>query len=235
MKFYVKRIPVFNDELQHHGIDGQKWGVRNGPPYPLDRNSKSESGDTKRFSKSEQRSNRKKQINDVEKFIVMTPDDGHPSFDTNREIFNKIKSDDPYIHAVTNTKEYKDYINSSYNYHEYMYNAVFSNQKAKDAVYDKYEGVMDGYIAEVLNSDKKADQLRRKMYQTRRVLRDKSEELAVEYMGSKNEDDYRHSNASRGGFKLPASPSLMTEFADYDSGYNKRSWSKDMSAWNKLD
>ena len=23
--------------LKHHGIDGQKWGVRNGPPYPLDR------------------------------------------------------------------------------------------------------------------------------------------------------------------------------------------------------
>lgn len=25
-----------SDELWHHGIDGQKWGVRNGPPYPLD-------------------------------------------------------------------------------------------------------------------------------------------------------------------------------------------------------
>lgn len=24
------------DELYHHGIKGQKWGVRNGPPYPLD-------------------------------------------------------------------------------------------------------------------------------------------------------------------------------------------------------
>ena len=22
-------------ELYHHGIKGQKWGVRNGPPYPL--------------------------------------------------------------------------------------------------------------------------------------------------------------------------------------------------------
>ena len=26
---------TFKDELSHHGIDGQKWGVRNGPPYPL--------------------------------------------------------------------------------------------------------------------------------------------------------------------------------------------------------
>lgn len=27
--------------LQHHGIKGQKWGVRNGPPYPLDQKNKS--------------------------------------------------------------------------------------------------------------------------------------------------------------------------------------------------
>lgn len=26
-------------ELYHHGIPGQKWGVRNGPPYPLDERS----------------------------------------------------------------------------------------------------------------------------------------------------------------------------------------------------
>ena len=24
------------DSLSHHGIKGQKWGVKNGPPYPLD-------------------------------------------------------------------------------------------------------------------------------------------------------------------------------------------------------
>ena len=29
-------------ELQHHGIAGQKWGIRNGPPYPLDRKSTGE-------------------------------------------------------------------------------------------------------------------------------------------------------------------------------------------------
>lgn len=32
-------IPTGSPEeiLKHYGIDGQKWGVRNGPPYPLDR------------------------------------------------------------------------------------------------------------------------------------------------------------------------------------------------------
>ena len=31
----VRRLP--ESELTHHGIKGQKWGVQNGPPYPLDR------------------------------------------------------------------------------------------------------------------------------------------------------------------------------------------------------
>ena len=36
---------ISNDTLQHHGIKGQKWGVRNGPPYPLKR-IKNANGDT---------------------------------------------------------------------------------------------------------------------------------------------------------------------------------------------
>ncbi len=26
---------MMNNELYHHGVEGQKWGVKNGPPYPL--------------------------------------------------------------------------------------------------------------------------------------------------------------------------------------------------------
>ena len=26
-----------NNELRHYGVRGQKWGIRNGPPYPIDR------------------------------------------------------------------------------------------------------------------------------------------------------------------------------------------------------
>lgn len=36
--------------LQHHGIKGQKWGVVNGPPYPLDDNDKSASEKRKGLS-----------------------------------------------------------------------------------------------------------------------------------------------------------------------------------------
>lgn len=31
--------PTKND-IYHHGVQGQKWGIRNGPPYPLKRKTK---------------------------------------------------------------------------------------------------------------------------------------------------------------------------------------------------
>ena len=48
---------TFKDELSHHGIDGQKWGVRNGPPYPLDKSDYSNS--EKRALKKTQNKNYK--------------------------------------------------------------------------------------------------------------------------------------------------------------------------------
>lgn len=33
-----------SSELYHHGVDGQKWGQRHGPPYPLDTKAKRAAG-----------------------------------------------------------------------------------------------------------------------------------------------------------------------------------------------
>ena len=34
---FAKIKEALNNDLSHHGIKGQKWGVRNGPPYPIKR------------------------------------------------------------------------------------------------------------------------------------------------------------------------------------------------------
>lgn len=39
MQYY--RVVYTGSFLAHHGIAGQKWGVKNGPPYPLERQRKS--------------------------------------------------------------------------------------------------------------------------------------------------------------------------------------------------
>lgn len=46
MPIFGKRVPYVprhmrgieedrDTDIYHHGIEGMKWGVRNGPPYPL--------------------------------------------------------------------------------------------------------------------------------------------------------------------------------------------------------
>ena len=58
-----------SDELSHHGIKGQKWGVKNGPPYPLDYEDHS-SAEKRKNSKSviggEPEANKKKRSIDKE-------------------------------------------------------------------------------------------------------------------------------------------------------------------------
>lgn len=43
---------TYDDELSHHGIAGQKWGHRNGPPYPLDASAHSKAEKDAMASKS---------------------------------------------------------------------------------------------------------------------------------------------------------------------------------------
>ena len=46
------------DELMHHGVKGQHWGVQNGPPYPLD--SSISTGKSLRDLEKQQKSNAKR-------------------------------------------------------------------------------------------------------------------------------------------------------------------------------
>lgn len=53
-------------ELWHHGVKGQKWGVRNGPPYPLDENSKSPGHASERDIAKQKSSSLRKGIRNLE-------------------------------------------------------------------------------------------------------------------------------------------------------------------------
>lgn len=55
------------DYLEHHGIEGQKWGKRNGPPYPLDYNDhsaaekkKNPKGKLDKYSRKEEKIERRR-------------------------------------------------------------------------------------------------------------------------------------------------------------------------------
>lgn len=47
-------------ELQHHGVEGQKWGVKNGPPYPLERTAKNARSYNRAIHKTNEQIARKK-------------------------------------------------------------------------------------------------------------------------------------------------------------------------------
>jgi len=84
------------DYLMHHGIKGQKWGVENGPPYPLDK---------------------KEVINDVNSAIKQTSKEV-------KTIGNRIYDKDVYKRLKITTKEMadisKEYSKLSNDIHSYI-------------------------------------------------------------------------------------------------------------------
>ena len=49
----------YNNYLSHHGIDGQKWGQRNGPPYPLNSDGKAAFKEKRKQERKAKRADRK--------------------------------------------------------------------------------------------------------------------------------------------------------------------------------
>ena len=51
-EFDYDKPELSEETLEHHGIKGQKWGVRNGPPYPLSRGKSGSGGRNVRYGGS---------------------------------------------------------------------------------------------------------------------------------------------------------------------------------------
>lgn len=59
----------YEDYICHHGIKGQKWGVRNGPPYPLDSSDKKKSvSDSGSIKKKTNKTNKTKVTSETKKY-----------------------------------------------------------------------------------------------------------------------------------------------------------------------
>lgn len=85
-----------NDTLSHHGIKGQKWGVKKGPPYPLN----------DRKSISIQKKKRKKELKDKISNRSILSDEEINSL-TNR-LINEKKLKDAYLNNDSMAKMAQD-------------------------------------------------------------------------------------------------------------------------------
>ena len=88
-----------NAELYHHGIKGQKWGVRNGPPYPLD----SDKSAGKRLKKDKEQLN--KDISESARIISNKEAYYYKEF-TNTDFYKKMRKEQDQLF----TKEQKEKI-----------------------------------------------------------------------------------------------------------------------------
>ena len=88
-----------NAELYHHGIKGQKWGVQNGPPYPLD----SDKSSGKRLKKDKEQLN--KDISESARIISNKEAYYYKEF-TNTDFYKKMRKEQDQLF----TKEQKEKI-----------------------------------------------------------------------------------------------------------------------------
>lgn len=92
------------EHLEHHGVQGQKWGVRNGPPYPIDRGG---DGNIVKSGKSAIIKEPKQSI--VEDAIK------------SGKVLDKINSDKQRRHTKNGHPEGRSYLNGDEEYAEKLY------------------------------------------------------------------------------------------------------------------
>lgn len=88
---YYGGVLVANSDLYHHGILGQKWGRRNGPPYPLGSGKHSASEKKAGWTKSLSSGSGKKSIKKESKKNPDLKGDDYGSFKSKREERKKAK------------------------------------------------------------------------------------------------------------------------------------------------
>ena len=117
MNYYIGLVPFSSDGLEHHGILGQKWGKRNGPPYPLKGGSYSRS-EKKKIYKERRNKNSIYNKKHFDKVISGGTNLATLSYDRDRT-----KGADMYYAAYDKSDKH-------------LYNALF-NRKVPQDIYDE--------------------------------------------------------------------------------------------------
>lgn len=77
------------DVIEHYGIEGQKWGVRNGPPYPLER--KRMSASEKRAQKLEDKNKQRAYLSKRDKAKIVLDKSDDLSIEELRQAITRIE------------------------------------------------------------------------------------------------------------------------------------------------
>lgn len=117
MTYYIGSVPYAGDYFTHSGIRGMKWGVKNGPPYPLkasqlsksEKKEKQKSSTTRKevsdMSDDELRNNVNRMRSDVEYNRLSKELDKHPRtsklLSTGAKVAGKILSTAGYVTVST--------------------------------------------------------------------------------------------------------------------------------------
>ena len=116
-----------NNTLSHHGVLGQKWGKRNGPPYPLNASD---------HSSSENKTGWRKSLKSASSSVPKDKD-GNPDYSKMREDLKNKNTESEYRKKVLGEKNPQEQINQAKNSansviesSKRINNAIAKNKKA---------------------------------------------------------------------------------------------------------
>jgi len=236
--------------LKHHGIDGQKWGQRNGPPYPLDyddhsakekkNNPKSEidNYDSSKPYKNNTTftASNQKEIDEIWKHsknedIELPKESKFYRFGDKGEVFGSKNRTDIYVSpSLADNKDYKDL----YSFDEEL-DRVNYTYSSKNRVKIASEDTIAKTILEICNNDKNAAKIQQNILNGKRFFQSPKRLTNIMSMTATDLDKMSSSERDKvvntiiknttGNIKFGASSKNMSVRLDIESALKKKGYS----------